>query len=166
MSNNAPHNDVYIYTINEAGRSRRLATLLPEEITRQHGLKTYAIVGEFTQAEGEEETFKVNPAYIEFLSWAIAKHAPHCPSLQAKVAEKQNGNLLINDLRGHLSGAEITEEDVIGMVEIKDGKLIRYAGNKNYRPFSQHGFMLLEPWLNQKIREELMEQVSLPGDVE
>ncbi|MEY4589731.1 MAG: hypothetical protein RL497_1807 [Pseudomonadota bacterium] len=154
------HNDVYIYTVTEAGRTRRLASMLPEEATRAHGIKNYAIVGEFSQNPGEEEVFTVNPAYIEFLSWAIARHVAQCPGLVAEAQKQQNGRMLITDARGRAQGHELTEDDVIGVAEIKDGKLTQYAGNQNYRPFNQHGFMVIEPWLNQKIREELLVQAT------
>jgi hypothetical protein len=160
------HNDVYIYTVNEAGRSRRLASMLPEDATRQHGLKSYAIVGEFKQAPGEEETFVVNPIYLEFLAWAIARHVAKCPGLVAEAQKQQEGHMYITDARGRAHGSELTGDDVIGVADIKDGKVIRFAGNQNYRPFSpEHGFMVIEPWLNQKIREELVMQVTRPAQV-
>ena len=156
-------NDVYVYTVTEAGRSRRLACLLPEETTRQHGLKSFTIMGEFTQAEGEEETFVTNPQYINFLNWAIARHVAHCPGLVAEAQKEQNGHMYITDARGRAQGTALTEDDIIGVAEIENGKVVRYAGNQNYQPFNrQYGFMVIEPWLNQKIREEMAIQVAGP----
>lgn len=161
MSN---HNDVYVYTVTDAGRSRRLASLLPEESTRQHGLKSYALIGEFTQQEGEAETFTTNPQYIDFLNWAIARHVAHCPGLVAEAQKQQNSHLWVTDARGRAQGKALSEEDIIGVAEIQNGKVVRYAGNQKYQPFSpEFGFMVIEPWLNQKIREELVAQVGMPA---
>jgi hypothetical protein len=156
--------EVYIYNINTADRTRRLACMVPEQYTREHGLKSFTIVGEFTQGDAPEH-FVVNPAYIEFLAWAIAKHAAHCPGILAQAEKQQDGNLIISDGRSRLNGAEFTEDDIIGYVEVKNGQLIRYAGNKNYRPLTEHGFTKMEPWLNKKIREELIAQVQLGEDI-
>lgn len=153
-------NDVYIYTINDAKGSRRLACMLPEAVTRQHGLKSFAIVGEFADGTDNTNKFVVNPAFLDFLAWAIARHAAQCPSLIAQAQKHQNGHLYVTDARGRVNGAQSSEADIIGIVAIKDGKIISYAGNKNYLPFNEHGFMTIEPWLNSKIREELLEQVT------
>lgn len=162
MTNN---NDVYIYTINDAKGSRRLACMLPEEATRQYGLKSFAIVGEFTQPEGSEESFTVNPAFLKFLAWALARHVAQCPGLVSQAQKQQDGHLYVTDARGRAFGSELTEDDIIGVVEIKESKVIRFAGNQNYRPFTEHGFMKIEPWLNEKIREELLAQVALEQKV-
>lgn len=156
-------NEVYIYTIDDAQGRRRLASMLPEAATQQHGLKSFAIIGQFTDETDNTDTFVVNPAFLDFLAWAIARHAATCPGLVAQAQKHQNGHLYVTDARSQIAGSKASEEDIIGVAEIKEGKIIRFAGNSNYRPFNQHGFMTIEPWLNNKIREELLAQVALPA---
>lgn len=149
--------DFYLYTLNEKGGYRCFASPVAEDLIFEKGLPNEAIAGEFI--EGSEHTtaehFKQNPVFLKFLHWAIAKHIRNCPGFTAQAEEKQNGQVMIVDTRGLPSDKEIPKEDTLAAVEIKDGKAVKFQGLKAYKVFTEQGFMRIDPWLHDKVVEEL-----------
>jgi hypothetical protein len=50
---------------------------------------------------------------------------------------------------------KVPPEDIIGAVKVEGGKPISYEGYTVYSHLTEHGFLRLEPWLKDKVIEEL-----------
>lgn len=150
--------EFYLYTIQE----RCLASPLSDEMILEKGLLPEACAGEFS--EGKEAAtvanFLRNETFVKFLHWVISKHAPQYPALSVVAEQKLSGESQVPDLRGLSATGELADEDAIGVVEFENGKIISFAGNDNYSPFTEKGFMQLDSWFHEKYMEELTEYVN------
>ncbi len=148
----------YIYDTVVEGRHRYFASLLPHDRGFTTGLPSEAIIGEFTS--GPEtltpNAFQQNPEFITFMAYAIGKHASTCPGLIAETRRQQNGFVYILDNRTPTPDDAVPPEDIIGGVEIANGKMLRFHGSPNYQLLTDNGFMQLDPWLKNRLIEELV----------
>lgn len=153
--------DFYIYTLTENGKGRRLASPLPEEVVIKQGLVSEALAGEFKGAEQSTspEDFETNPVFVKFLQWSIAKHIRDCPEFIEEAKQRGNGSLLVVDVRAlPITGKDtVKDEDLIGVVQVKDGKAETFSGFARYQPYTSKGFTQLVPSLQQKYMQELRE---------
>lgn len=149
--------DFYLYTLNEKAGNRCLASPVPENLIQKNGLPAEAIAGEFTEgAENtSEETFKQNPLFLQFLHWVLAKHIRQCPGFIAQAKQKADGQVLIVDLRSSPINKDVPRKDILAVVDIKDGQAVKFHGLKDYKVFTESGFTRVDPWLHDKVVEEL-----------
>ena len=158
----------YIYDTVVDGSHRYFATLLSHETGFAAGLPPEAIIGEFTR--GPEtltpDSFQQNQQFIQFMAYAIGKHAASCPGLIAEAQRQQNGFVYILDNRTPNPDDGVPPEDIIGGVEIENGQMIRFHGSPNYRILTQDGFMQLDPWLKDRLVDELVAIATGNGGTE
>lgn len=149
--------EFYIYTLTEAGKGRRFASPLPESIVMTKGMPSEALAGEFMG--GEQSTspddFEANPAFVKFLQWSIAKHIHDCPEFVDEARKRGDGSLLVVDVRALPVVDQVEDEDLIGVVQVKDGKAEKFSGFARYQPYTRKGFTQLVPSLQEKYLEEL-----------
>ena len=154
--------EFYLYTLSADVGSRCFGSPLPQDATAGNGLPTEALAGEFLKGKEHAtvENFKQNPVFLAFLHRTIAKHIQDCPGFKVSAAKKQNGHIIVGDMRSfHLEG-EPPNEDAIGVVEIQNGEAVKFHGIAEYKVFSEQGFMRIDPWLHHKLMDELRIQVE------
>lgn len=158
----AAHGEFFLYTLNHKGQGRCYASPLPEDIILAKGLPSEALAGEFKKGKdaATEEHFEANPLFLKFLHWAIAKHIRQCPKFQEEAKKKQNGHLLVVDMRSFPLESGLPKEDTLGVVEVKEGEAVHFSGLEDYKVFTDKGFMRIDPWLYEKYLEELVAQVE------
>lgn len=152
--------DFYIYSLTQDGNQRRLASPLPAEFAREHGLCSQALAGEFINGDTPGdcvENFRANPEFVRFLQWCLAKHAPAAPGFIAEAQKKPEGPMFIVDIRALHQGQEPQEEDLIGLIVLDNGQPTEFKGSPNYQVLTKHGFLRIDPWLREKYLQELQE---------
>ena len=150
--------DFYIYDTVIDGTPRYFATLLPHDTGFASGLPSEAIMGEFTNGPEEltPNAFQQNSVFIKFLAYVIGKYAAECPGLIAEAQRQQNGFVYILDKRTPTPDGAVPPEDILGGVEIVDGRMIRFHGSPNYRILTNDGYMQLDSWLKDRLIDELV----------
>lgn len=151
--------EFYIYTLTEGGNGRRLASPLPEDIIMKQGMPSEALAGEFkgkAQTRAPED-FEANPVFVKFLQWSIAKHIRDCPEFIEEAKRRGDGSLLVVDVRALPLKDNVADEDLIGVVEVKQGKAEKFSGFARYQPYTSKGFTQLVPSLHEKYLQELSE---------
>jgi hypothetical protein len=149
---------MYIYVVRQGdGSSRRYLSILEAaDIQQLGGLRAEAIVGEVRGDDDEIDPscFIPNEIFLRFLNYVIARHVTACPGLLAEVARQGTGYVYLSDLRAG-RGFPVPVEDRIGYVEIAGGEIKKYVGFPSYRPYTEKGFMQLDPWIHDRLVEEL-----------
>lgn len=147
-----------IYDTQIDGRHRYFLSLLPYDIGFDSGLPSEAILGEFIHGPESRtpEAFLQNPQFLNFLSYAIGKHASSCPGLIAESQRLQNGFVYILDKRTPTPDDGVPPEDIIGAAEVQNGKILQFLGSPNNCVLTGFGFMQLDPWLKERLVEELI----------
>lgn len=152
------NSEFYIYNINHPNGTRRLVSPLPADFTNTYGLISESTAGEFITQEGQTdspETFVPNPQFTAFLHWALAKHAPQAPGFKAQAEKDPNGPTYLLDIRGIVRGKEPQQDDLIAILELKDGQPIEFKGHRDYKILTENGFLQIEPWLQNQYLQEL-----------
>lgn len=151
--------EFYIYTLTDAGKGRRFASPLPEEIVMSKGMPSEALAGEFIggKQDTSPEDFETNPVFVKFLQWSVAKHIRDCPEFVEEAKKRGDGSLLVVDVRALPVTGEVEDEDLIGVVQVKGGKAEKFSGFARYQPYTTKGFTQLVPSLQEKYIEELSE---------
>lgn len=150
--------EFYIYSVNYPNGTRRLVSPLPVEFTNTYGLISESTAGEFVTKEGETDSpehFVPNPQFVAFLHWALAKHVPEAPGFKAQAEKDPNGSTYLMDIRGVVRGKEPQQEDLIAVIELKDGKAVEFKGHLDYKILTEQGFLRIEPWLRDQYLQEL-----------
>jgi hypothetical protein len=134
-----------------------LSPLSPQEVQELGGLRDEAVIGELAPGAQDvsPETFIPNRAFIQFLHHVIAIYAPTNPGLMAAAQSGGTGQLLVLDKRVHGPVEQQEPKDVIGVIDIQDGRLIKYAINPNHQLVTGAGYMVLDPWYQERLIEEL-----------
>lgn len=148
----------YIYQVNANGKDCRYASVLPMNIVKEKGLVAEAIAGEVVASDESDLSagFKPNPAFIRFLQWSIAQHVNECDAIIEEAKRVGSGNVMVPDFRKPDEDGSIAAEDVIGLVEVIDGKITKFHGSPDYTPFSNKGFMILDPFFKAHYDADLL----------
>ena len=139
--------------------NKYFSPLTLEQVNRKTGLRVEAILGwlKDPRAEVNPDNFVENAAYIRFLHETIGKYFEQCPSLAAEAHRVANGFVYILDGRTpRQTDRQLPAEDLIGIVEVREGDLSEYRPADGYRLLTTSGFPVLEPWLHERLIEELM----------
>jgi hypothetical protein len=143
-------------------RLRALSPLSPEQVEQIGSLKGEAILGFITGETLSLEYFSPNKVFKDFTQKVIASEAPKDSELQTAALEQQAGWLYIIDNRAaDLEREETSPEDILGVFEIKDGRIVAnsYQPNENYLLFGNNGLMQLPASLHESLITAL---ISLP----
>jgi hypothetical protein len=158
--------DVFIYDVTTPdGEAARFVSLLPPDLANVIGLPGEAVMGKM--GEGEEvgpDNFETNPEFLRFLHWVIGKHGSDCPGIIEACRRQQDGFVYVLDARTPDPTGEVSSEDIIGAVKVENGEPISYEGHSAYRVFTENGFLGLEPWLKEKLIEEIRALPSAGGE--
>jgi hypothetical protein len=152
----------YFYEVKSNGKNCRYLSPLPMDIVKEKGLIAEAIAGEVVSTDESNlaEGFKTNPAFVRFLQWSIAQHAGKCDAIEKQALRIQNGNVVVPDFRKPNAEGGIDPEEVIGLVEVKDGQIVKFHGSPDYVPFSGKGFLKLDAYFQQRYETDLMAYIE------
>lgn len=73
---------------------------------------------------------------------------------------QRDGYVYIVDARTPTPSGKVPTADGIGAVQIEGGKPIAYHANPHYEPYGRNGLMRLDPWLEARFMEEVLELVQ------
>jgi hypothetical protein len=138
---------------------RALSPLSPEQVEQIGSLKGEAILGFITGETLSLEYFSPNKVFKDFTQKVIASQAPKDSELQTAALEQQVGWLYIIDNRAaDLEREETSPEDILGVFEIKDGRIVAnsYQPNENYLLFGNNGLMQLPASLHESLVKALI----------
>lgn len=152
----------YLYNVNAQGKDCRYLSPLPMDIVKEKGLIAEAIAGEVVSEDEENlaKDFKTNPAFVRFLQWSIAQHAGKCDAIEKQALRIQNGNIVVPDFRKPNAQGGIDPEEVIGLVEVKDGQIVKFHGSPDYLPFTDRGFLKLDAYFQERYEADLLAYIE------
>jgi hypothetical protein len=106
--------------------------------------------------------FTANSIFRKFLADVIARNGPDDPDMQAEAARQGEGSIVIIDQRTRTPGGSIPPEDIIGVFEVKGGKVVpgSYQASPNHRLLTGDGFFRLGRFLNERLQQELVAKAS------
>ncbi len=149
---------VFIYDTVDGDVHTFYVSPLPDTHGLTTGLPSEAIMGSLK--DGPErivpESFITNKLFSRYLASVIAKHANSCPGLLAEARRQQNGHVVVIDNRTATPDGRVPPEDIIGVFEVNDGKLLRFHASPNHQLLTTNGFMRLEAFMNDRLVEELL----------
>ncbi len=138
------------------------ATLVSPEDMASKGLVTQAILGQVLDRGRKDDllapdNFARNRAFVDFMQDVIRKHGPSAPNLIAAARAQRSGWVYIVDGRTPTPQGAVPPEDIIGGFQVEGGDVVAdsYLANPNHRILSQHGFLQLDPFLRQRLLDEL-----------
>ncbi len=142
-----------------------LAALSPADVA-DTGLRGEAVLGLLSRPEGpiDAENLRPNPAFLAFLHWAIAKHAPGNRHLLDSARRQGDGWVYIIDARTPSPQGSVPPEDILGAFEVRQGALVRYQASPTYRVATANGPPCLDPWFADRLREELLRRARETTD--
>jgi hypothetical protein len=105
----------------------------------------------------DQSTIKLNASFVLFLHTVIAKYGPTAPTLMDKAVQIDRGSIAVIDARTSTQGDPKESENVFGVFQAKDGRIIpdSYQPNPDYLLVSKKGLFVLDVWLHSKLLEEL-----------
>jgi hypothetical protein len=154
----------HVYSVGKPGEKYNVLSYLEPDHVFQKGIPNEGIIGILPASvtDFQDPSFRANPAFVKFLHHVIAKHGPQTPGIVAAVRGVAGGWMQIVDARAPQPRSEAEPEDILGEFEVKEGSVLEgsYQPNPAYRVVGKRGLLILDPWLHQKLMEEL---VSLPS---
>ncbi len=155
---------MFLYEVDPTGRGspRYYLSPMPKKTALQCGLPSEAILGELVDGPDhfDADHFRQNVAFLEFLHSVIARHGNDWPLLQSAAKQQPNGSFVIHDLRSAESTESPPDEDLIGTLELKDGKAVSYRPSTDYRLFTSNGLLKLHEWLHDRLLEDLIPEAG------
>jgi hypothetical protein len=127
---------------------RVVSLLTPQEVQSLGGLPGEAILGVYAGPTDSLESFRPNPAFIDFVHRVIADVGSRSPESTEGARQQQNGWLYVIDPRTPEGpNGNVGPEDIVGAFEVRDGALVQgsYKANENYRALTKHGMTRLTP---------------------
>jgi hypothetical protein len=140
-----------------------LSPLSPEQVEQIGSLKGEAILGFITGEILSLEYFRYNKVFKDFTQTVIAIEASKDTELQLSALKQQAGWLYIIDNRvANIEQEETSPEDILGVFEIKDGRILAnsYQPNENYLLFGNNGLMQLPASLHESLINALLSQLD------
>jgi hypothetical protein len=150
--------DILMYTILRDGRECTVLSLMPLEVGFEKGIPSEAILGELSAELSDDsgEGFTPNVAFIKFMHESIATHVRSCPSLIERAKRLGNGQLPLLDGRLPPEQKKVNAEDVIGLLEVEEQRIVRYIACMQHRIVNDHGVMKLDEWLLDRLVSDLV----------
>lgn len=132
----------------QAPGQRVLSLLSSDEVRALGHLPGAAIVGVYTGQTDSLETFQPNRAFLDLLHRVMEEVGMSSPEMAASAAERRTCWMYVIDPRTPDGpDGEVAPEDIIGVFEARDGKLVQgsYQPNPNYRVLTANGPTQLTP---------------------
>ena len=133
-----------------------IVTWIPEESVLRIGLPRGSVCGVLRDDNKpiEPENFITNRDFIEILHYINGNHLdPDLESYAAKTAER---SIAIIDQRSPDVNAEIPSEDILGVYEVENKRVVKYQANPKYRIVTERGACQLTPWLRKCLHSAVL----------
>jgi len=133
-----------------------IVTWLPEESVLRTGLPRGSVCGVLRDDNKpiEPENFMTNRDFIEILHYINGQHLD--PDLETYAAQTTERSIAIIDQRSPDVNAEIPTEDILGVYDVENRKVVKYQANPNYRLITVRGTFQLTPWLRKCLRSAVL----------
>jgi hypothetical protein len=161
---------VFVCRVDTPDGCKDYITLIPPDIVCKQGLPSEAIVGVLLHPlqDGESITpqnFGRNRTFVDFMHSVIARFAPLQPGCLAEAQRLHEGWIYIIDNRTPTPQGSVPAEDIIGALEVKDGKVVpgSYQPSSRHLIFSVRGFFQLEEGLYECLLQELRGLKPIPA---
>lgn len=156
--NDEKRTDILMYTVNREGRECTVLSLMPLVEGFERGIPSEAILGELSTEPTEDgvEGFTPNIAFVKFMHESIATHVRSCPSLIERAKRLENGQLPLLDGRLPPEQKKVNAEDVIGLLEVEQRRIVRYIACMQHKIVSDLGVMKLDDWLYERLVSDLL----------
>lgn len=107
--------------------------------------------------DGRINNFKANDEFQELLHSIIKNSLKNNLELQDAACRHKNGSIMILEKRNRENSENLSSEDLIGTVEIKNGEIVEYTYQRNseHRLLSKNGFFRPEDYFLEKIKNEI-----------
>jgi hypothetical protein len=141
---------------------RVLSVLTPQQQMEVGGLPDPSIAGTLDDMPTPGQpisaaSFRVNPAFVEFMQHVIRTCGPDDAELQEAAREQGEGSVAVIDLRTPEGiDGNVPLVDIVGLFAVQSGELREYHANDKYRVFTEHGLVRLPPNLHALHIRELM----------
>ena len=124
-----------------------VVTWIPEECALRIGLPRGSICGVLRDSAKpiEAENFVTNRDFVDILHYLNANHLD--PDLVAYASQSAERSIAIIDQRSPDVNAAVPAEDILGVYEVENRKIVKYQPNPNYRLVTIRGVFKLTPWL-------------------
>jgi hypothetical protein len=144
-----------------------LVTWLPAQWSDRKTLSPEHILGSLVRPCRDGGTltpdnFAPNEVFVQFLHEFLARELPSRPTLHGAAKRQHQGWLRLVDQRVQdaprpKQNSEPLPEDLIGAVEVKDGKVVpdSYRRNPAHRLLSTKGLFQLEYALQERLKKEI-----------
>jgi hypothetical protein len=106
----------------------------------------------------DENEFRANQAFIDFMHDVIRSVGPRDPELRAAAQAQGDGWVYVIDLRTPAGPqGRVPPEDIVGGFEVTGGRVVdgSYWVNEKHRVFTRHGMVRLPPSLQAALVDEL-----------
>ncbi|MBD3381731.1 MAG: hypothetical protein GF404_06000 [candidate division Zixibacteria bacterium] len=156
---------MYVYYVKNAedDTTKYFVSPIPSDMLSENkGLPPECIMGQIIQDPQNfvPENFVQNKAFVDLLHEVIADNVNEYAPVKEE-AEKQNeGYVYIIDARTKKPGVDVPQEDIIGAVEVKDGRIGEYKPSPNYVLYTSSGFMQLDQWFNERLFNVMVEHLK------
>jgi hypothetical protein len=133
--------NIYLLKTTIEGKETLLLSIVNPQVDKEATLSSKSIVG-FVIDNNQPvnaENVRINPAFIDHFHKTIIFFAQFNDGIIQLVEQQQNGFVYIKDQRS--KEEELTQEDIIGSFEVKNGELIHdsYVPNAAYKFISPKG---------------------------
>src|SRR5262245_16528422 len=142
-----------------------LGFVSPGEVGLIGGLPREAVVGSFAGEGRRPESFRPNPAFIDFMHEIIRTAGPSDPSLRAAAREQGDGWLYLIDLRTPEGATgNVPAQDIVGAFQVQSGEIVpdSYQRFPEHRVYTAHGVVRLPPFLRESLVTELRKRNVRP----
>ncbi|MDX2245092.1 MAG: hypothetical protein NW224_30815 [Leptolyngbyaceae cyanobacterium bins.302] len=150
---------IYLYDVKTKDNSFGVVSLLSPEEAVSQGLPSKAIIGTVPENSTtiNQNHFKANQEFVDFLHEIISRYAPMLPTLQLEAKQQGDGWVYVIDARVADAQGQVDPEEIIGAFQVKAGKIVtgKYQANANYRLVSKQGVLQIDSYLQEKLLEEL-----------
>lgn len=164
---------VYLYSLGENETPRDWLALVPQEIVFTYGLAAEATIGALRNPVDAgpgiggitPENFVPSRSFNEFLHGFLATEIYRQPAAQRQAAVQGSGYLYLLDRRTPDPTGTVPPEDIMGAVQISDGRLVpgTYQRNFNHRLFTRSGFFLLDEDLDRLLMSVVQHRATHRG---
>lgn len=123
------------------------------------GLIPQAIVGQLRQPNGKitPDNFARNSVFVDYMHDFIRREAVQIPQIKSQAQKIKNGKFDLIDLR---LGSP-NSENIIGVFNVQNGKIISYERNREHRILSDQGFFRLPYGIEMKSIAALSAEAKL-----
>ncbi|GAB1646766.1 hypothetical protein KRMM14A1259_71890 [Krasilnikovia sp. MM14-A1259] len=124
-------------------------SLLDPDWISQHGLHPEAVMAVVTRSADPRHPLPAdiheNGPFLRLLSRTIFESIDQCDAVRHEAQIQGSGHVYLLDGRIPDPGGRVASEDVIGTIEVQDGKLVAgtYQHNTRHRLFTANGWFRL-----------------------